>query len=121
MRTHIHLAAALFAGTLTYPAFVFAKCTIAMPDAQLCQSGASAAVAYFRQTPDTAADPATAKLLVQSRCKAAGADTANMAIREIARGPIRLAEGISDVVSILVDGTAYWYIAAGYLQGVCDR
>ena len=105
---------------LTVPTESFAKCVITNPAAQLCQSGTGAAVAFVRSTSDKPLDDAMAKLLLQSGCKVVGKDAANMTVREIARGQIHISEGNIAVVSVLIDRTSYWYVAASNVEGVCD-
>ncbi len=114
------LAAAVAAVTLSFPAQSFAKCAITNPAAQLCQSGAGAAVAFLRTMPNRINDDGMEKLLKQSGCKTAGDKPANRDIREIARGPVHLAERSIEVLSVLIDQTSYWYIAAESIEGVCD-
>ena len=100
-----------------------AGCHIATDQAQLCQSGIAAAIAYRRQNEAARTDgpqaSATADLLRRSGCRMAGAEALRMDVEEIARGPVGLPEGKLDVVSIRLDHAAYWYIAADWLTAGC--
>ena len=106
----------------------YAACHIAQADAQLCQSGAAAAIAYQRiqaltqraeaERPDPSALTA---LLQRSGCQQAGPKGQHGSVEEIARGPVTVDGLPAEVVSIRLDHGAYWYIAARSLQGSCVK
>lgn len=108
-----------------------ATCVVVSPAAQLCQSGAGAAVAFLRTDlhegsaassgvpPDSASS--TERLLARSGCIRAGSNATKLDVREISAGPVTLAEGTVKVLSVVVDGAAYWYVADGFLKGTCER
>ncbi|MDP9108823.1 MAG: hypothetical protein M3N23_07115 [Pseudomonadota bacterium] len=105
-----------------------AACHIAQADAQLCQSGAAAAIAYQRiqaLTQRAEADPseqsALTALLQRSGCQQAGAKGQHGSVEEIARGPLSVDGKPAEVVSIRLDHSAFWYIAAQSLQGACVK
>ena len=107
------------------PQLAMANCRIAQADAQLCQSGIAAAVAHERVHAQKAAGSTAddsvklADLLQRSGCKAAGASGLQSHLNVIARGPVTLEGKVTEVVSIEVDRSAYWYIAADALRGRC--
>ena len=108
-----------------------ATCVVVSPAAQLCQSGAGAAVAFLRMDPHDGSDASsgvpsdstsnTERLLARSGCIRAGSNATKLDVREISAGPVTLAEGTVKVLSVVVDGAAYWYVADGFLKGTCER
>ena len=114
---------ALLAVITAAPAF--AECRINTPDAQLCQSGTAAAAAYLAITDNklAASDAAASsgELLRRMGCTAAGIKAATLDIEEVIRGPMTLRDQKINVVSVRVDGDAYWYLAENFLTGQCAQ
>lgn len=107
-----------------------ATCIVASPAAQLCQSGAAAAVAFLRTRPHdgsvvssgvTMDSDATDMLLARSGCIRTGSNAPKLDVREISTGPVTLSEGTVKVAFVVVNGESYWYVAEGFLKGACDR
>ena len=116
---------------LAFGNLAHASCIISSASAQLCQSGAAAAVAFLRMHPKTQAveipavtadaSAATERLLARSGCIRAGLNAEDLDVREVAAGPITLAEGTVNILSIVLDGATFWYVAEGFVEGSCDR
>ena len=101
----------------------YARCVVAVAEAQLCQSGIAAATAFERlEEADLRGQPiaeSTLALLRRSGCRQAGSENLHSPVEEFARGPVATQFGRRDVVSIRLNHHDYWYIAAQHLRGTC--
>lgn len=115
------LLIALSLGSVPAPAY--ARCVVAVAEAQLCQSGIAAATAFERlEEADLRGQPiaeSTLALLRRSGCRQAGSENLHSPVEEIARGPVATQFGRREVVSIRLNHHDYWYISAQHLRGTC--
>ncbi len=104
---------------------VLAACIVATPAAEFCESGAAAAVALIRANgfgrADAVVSMASEQLRERGGCIRAGLNADDLDIRAVAQELVTLSEGTVEVLSVFIDGATHWYIAQGFLNGVCDR
>ena len=128
-----HRSKCIAAGRNGWPAVCFsllmislpasAACHLATEQAQLCQSGIAAAVAYQRQKDQASSAQSEAQamsaLLRKSGCQQAGQADVEATVEAIAHGPIETTAGKVDVVSIRLARQTYWYVARDSLSDDC--